>query len=149
MKKYNFLFEYVSYEELYEAYVICRKRKRRTENALCFEIDDSVKLYNLLVELNNLTYKVGKSIAFVVDKPVKREVFAADFRDRIIHHLFVNRMNDIFEKEFIDDSYSCRVGKGTLYAIRRCYEHMKDCSDNFTKDCYIFKGDLKGFFYEY
>lgn len=146
MKNHNFLFEYVSYEELYEAYVICRKRKRRTENALSFEIDDSVKLFNLWIELNSLSYKIGKSIAFVVDKPVKREVFAADFRDRIIHHLFVNRMNDIFEKEFIDDSYSCRVGKGTLYGIRRCYECMKDCSDNFTKDCYIFKGDLKGFF---
>lgn len=142
----TFEYEYVSYEELYEAYLDCRKKKRTTINAMEFEIDETVKLYNLWIELNKQTYAIGKSIVFVVDKPVKREIFAADFRDRIIHHLFINRIMSYFEDEFIDDSYSCRVGKGTDYGIRKCQEYIIDASENYTKETYILKCDLKSFF---
>jgi len=38
-------------------------------------------LITLCEELNNGTYQIGRSIAFIVNKPVKREIFAADFRD--------------------------------------------------------------------
>lgn len=138
--------EYVSYGELYKAYKDCRKRKRGTYNALEFEINENVELHKLWRELNTKTYEVGKSIVFCVDKPVKREVFAANFRDRIVHHLVINQINDILEEEFIEDSYSCRVGRGTDYGIRKCYQYIKDASRDYTKDCYIVKCDLKSFF---
>ena len=137
---------YVSYEELYSAYIDCRKRKRGTANEISFEINECEKLYNLWLDLNNFNYKVGRSICFIVDKPVPREVFAADFRDRIVHHLFINRIIKYFEAEMIDDSYSCRVGKGTQYGVYKCYEYVKLCSEGYTKDCYILKCDLKQFF---
>lgn len=142
----KFKYEYVSYKELYEAYLDCRKRKRTTDNALDFEINDNLKLYYLWIDLNNLNYEIGKSIAFCVDKPVKREVFAADFIDRIVHHLLINRINETIEKEFIDDSYSCRVGKGTDYGIKKCQQYIVEATLNYTKDCYIIKCDLKSFF---
>ena len=138
--------EYVSYDELYKAYLDCRKRKRRSNNEIDFEIEENIKLYRLWVEINTNTYEIGKSICFIVKKPVYREVFAADFRDRIIHHLFINRIIYYLEKEFIDDTYSCRVGKGTYYGIKKCYEYIKECSNNYTEDCYILKCDLKSFF---
>ena len=93
-----------------------------------------------------MKYVVGKSIVFCVEKPVKREVFAANFRDRIVHHLIINRINQTLENEFIDDSYSCRKGKGTDYGVRQCYEYLKEASNNFTEDCYVVKCDLKSFF---
>lgn len=138
--------EYVSYEELLKAYKDCRKRKRGTYNSLEFEINENINLYNLWYELNTKTYEVGKSIVFCVDRPVKREVFAANFRDRIVHHLVINQINDILEEEFIEDSYSCRVNRGTDYGIRKCYEYVKEASENYTKDCYVVKCDLKSFF---
>ena len=138
--------EYVSYDELYQAYLDCRKRKRGTANEITFEINENVKLYNLWVDLNTKCYKVGRSICFIVDKPVPREVFAADFIDRIVHHLFINRIIKFVEEEFIEDTYSCRVGKGTQYGVQKCYEYVKECSENYTKDCYILKCDLKSFF---
>lgn len=137
---------YVTYEELYAAYIDCRRRKRGTANEIIFEIDECEKLYNLWIDLNTFNYKVGRSICFIVDKPVPREVFAADFRDRIVHHLFINRILKFFEQEMIDDSYSCRVGKGTQYGVYKCAEYIKECSENYTKDCYILKCDLKQFF---
>ena len=138
--------EYISFEELYIAYQDCLKRKKKTINALEFQINESANLFKLWKELNNKKYEINKSITFIVDKPVYREVFAADFRDRIIHHLFINRMKESFESEMIEDSYSCRDKKGTQYGILRCAKHMKECSENYTKETYVFKGDLKGFF---
>ncbi len=76
-------------EELFEAYFECRKNKRYTANALAFEIDYEHNLVHpvghlsngvkLCEEINNGTYQIGRSIAFIIDKPVKREIFAADF----------------------------------------------------------------------
>lgn len=144
MRKFNP--EYVSYEELYKAYLDCRKRKRSTYNAIEFEMDENYNLFKLYEALNGLIYKIGRSIAFCVDKPVKREVFAADFRDRIVHHLVINRLENMFEEEFINDSYSCRKGKGTDYGIKRCAEFIRDATEDYTKEAHIIKCDLKSFF---
>ena len=138
--------EYITFSELYDAYVDCRKRKRTTYNAQCFEINETKNLMTLYKELNSMTYEIDYSICFCVEKPVKREVFAADFRDRIVHHYLINKILPILEEEFIDDSYSCRKGKGSDYGIRQCYKYMVEASDNFTKDCYLLKYDLKSFF---
>ncbi len=132
--------------ELFEAYFECRKNKRNTANALAFEMDYEHNLVQLCDEINNETYKIGRSIAFIVDKPVKREIFAADFRDRVVHHLIIKKINHLFEKQFIYDSYSCRVGKGTHFGIQRIDKFIRKCSENYTKDCYVLKLDILAFF---
>ena len=63
MKQYTPL--YVSYEELYKAYLDCRKRKRSTANAILFEMDENVNLFKLWNELNSMLYAIGRSIAFL------------------------------------------------------------------------------------
>ena len=136
----------VKLEELFEAYFDCRSNKRNTSNALAFEIDYESNLIELQNDLNNKTYKIGKSIAFIVNKPVKREIFAADFRDRVVHHFLINKLNPLFEKEFVRNSYSCRIGKGTHHGIHKVDGFIRKCSKNYTKDCYILKLDIRGFF---
>lgn len=139
--------KYITFEEIVKAYLDCRKNKRNTKQQLEFELNLWDNLYDIYIHLNKLDYTFDKSIAFVVSRPVYREVFAALFRDRIIHHILYNRINDVFEKYvFIDDCYACRVGKGTLYGIRRCYNKIKECSSNYNEDCYVLKCDLKSFF---
>lgn len=133
-------------EELFEAYYCCRKTKRYTQNALKFEVDYEANLFQLKEEIENSSYYPGRSIAFIVNKPVKREIFAADFRDRVVHHWLINKLNPLFEKIFITDSYACRVGKGTHYGVKRADAFIKACSENYTKDCYILKLDIQGFF---
>ncbi|MBC8474171.1 MAG: group II intron reverse transcriptase domain-containing protein [Cryomorphaceae bacterium] len=133
-------------EEFFEAYFNCRSNKRNTANATAFEVDYESNLVQLCKEINNETYQIGRSIAFTVDKPVKREIFAADFRDRVVHHLIIGKLNQLFEKQFIHDSYSCRVGKGTHFGIQRIDRFIRQCSANYTNDCYILKLDLQGFF---
>ena len=142
----KFEYEYVTYDEVYRAYVDCRKHKWKTANAANFQMNLAYNLYQLWYELNKGTYKIGRSIAFIVDRPVHREVFAADFRDRIVHHLLINRIIIYYEKEVINNSFSCRKGKGTLYGVKTLYDEIKTLSENYTKETYVLKCDLKSFF---
>ncbi len=132
--------------DLFRAYFDARKNKRKTANALAFEFGYEEKLYKLYEEIINRKYIIGQSICFIVNKPVKREIFAATFRDRIVHHLIFNYINPIFEKNFIKDSYSCRVGKGTSFGIKRVNHFIRACSENYQKNCWILKLDIQGYF---
>jgi RNA-directed DNA polymerase len=133
-------------EEIFIAYFECRKNKRNTINALAFEKHFERNLFHLEEEIQNGYYNPGRSIAFIVNKPVKREIFAADFRDRVVHHWLINKLNPLFERIFINDSYACRTGKGTHYGIQRLYNFVSTCSNNYTTDCYILRLDVQGFF---
>jgi hypothetical protein len=136
----------ISLEDVFEAYFECRKKKRNTCNALAFESEYERKCVELWREINSGTYHPSRSIAFIINKPVKREVFAADFRDRVVHHLIAQRIVPLLEEQFINDSYSTRKGKGTLYGILKIEEHIRQCSENYTKDCHILKIDIRSFF---
>lgn len=136
----------VSLEEVIEAYYDCRRRKRNTVNALEFEVDYEHHCIELWRELNAHRYEPRRSIAFVVEHPVKREIFAADFRDRVVHHLIARRIYGLLEAQFLTDSYSTQKGKGTLFGIQRVEQHIRECSENYTRDCYIMKLDISGYF---
>ncbi len=132
--------------DLFTAYFDARRNKRNTINALSFEINYEHNLIKLADEIINFNYKIKPSLCFINFKPVQREIFAGDFRDRIVHHLIYNYIAPIFEKTFINDSYSCRKKKGTHYGIKRINHFIRSCSDNYHSDCYILKLDIHGYF---
>lgn len=109
-------------------------------------MDYEQNLEQLCKELNNGSYKIGRSIAFIVDKPIKREIFAADFTDRIIHHLLYRCLYPIIDRKLINDTYSCRIGKGTLYGINRVSKFICSCSNNYNNETYILKLDIQAYF---
>ncbi len=133
-------------EDLFDAYYEARKNKRNTVNQLQFEVNMEHNIMELHRQIVERRYTTGKSICFVVTKPVKREVFAADFRDRVVHHLVFGYMLAMCERSFIEDSYSCRKNKGTLFGIERLERNIRRCSDNYKRECYILKLDLRGYF---
>ena len=120
--------------DLFHAYFCARKNKRNTLNALAFEKHFESNIFNLAQEILAGDYTVSPSICFIVDRPVKREIFAADFRDRVVHHLLYSYISPLFEKIFINDSYSCRVAKGTHYGINRLDHFIRSCSGNYPKN---------------
>lgn len=136
----------VQLEDLFEAYFDCRRTKRNSKSALLFELDYEHNLIELCDEINEGRYTISPSIAFLVRRPLLREVFAADFRDRIVHHYVINRLNPLFERLFINDSYSCRQGKGTLFGIRRIAHFIDECSRHYSDEAYVLKLDIRGFF---
>jgi hypothetical protein len=133
-------------QQLFEAYYRARKNKRNTLNQLKFEMDFEHNLLLLAAEIERRQYAPGPCIAFIVNKPVKREIFAADFRDRVVHHLLHGSINHIIEGKLIHDTYSCRKGKGTLYGVKRLDKFIRSCSRNYQQDAYILKLDITGYF---
>jgi len=127
-EQYTAMETYYTFGNLYKAYLDCKKRKSNTLNHIKFWENLEENLLDLEEKLQNRTYKPGRSIAFVVQKPKLREVFAADFRDRVVHHLLCNYLSPIFERTFIYDSWACRKGKGTHGAMLRLREFARKLS---------------------
>lgn len=136
----------IDFETILEAYLDCRKRKRSTIGATEFELNYVHNLVELMNEVNSRQYRIGKSICFVVRYPRYREVFAGEFRDRVIHHYIALRLEPLFERIFCGRTYNCRKGKGQLAGVIQLAEDIREESENYTKDAYVMKVDLKGFF---
>ena len=135
-----------SVEDIFNAYFSCRANKRNTKGAIEFEEYYERNLLELLDEINERRYIISPSIAFIVDKPVIREIFAASFRDRIVHHLLIGKINSTIEKRLIYDCYACRVGNGTHFGINRLRHFILSATDNYQKEAVILKLDIKSFF---
>ncbi len=131
-----------SFKNIYNSYIECRKNKRNTRNALTFEMDLMQNLWQLHDDLNSRRYQIGKSICFLTTSPKLREVFAADFRDRIVHHIVVRELDKIYGPGFISDLYSNRKNRGIHKASKKAQSYM-----NATYGGYYLQLDIKGFFY--
>jgi RNA-directed DNA polymerase len=135
-----------SFEELVRAYLDCRKTKRNSASAAAFEQDQERNLALLRDELLDGTYRPGRSICFIITRPKPREVWAAEFRDRIVHHLLYNRIAARFYASFISDTCACIPGRGTLYAAQRLEAKIRSASQNWSRPLWYLKCDLANFF---
>ncbi len=135
-----------SFQNVYLAYLRCRRNKRSTRNALKFEINAEENLLRLSEELRTHTYAPLPSVCFVTESPKVREIFAADFRDRIVHHLLVSYLEPIWERKFIYDSYACRKDKGTLAAVKRLQSFMRKITQDGSRKAFYLHLDIRSFF---
>ncbi|MBQ3701069.1 MAG: RNA-directed DNA polymerase [Prevotella sp.] len=133
-------------DDLHAAYLDARRHKRNKPYQLRFEARLEENLEALCDALYNRTYRPLPSSCFIITEPKKREVFAAEFRDRVVHHLYYNYTYRMFERTFILDSYSCLAGRGTHFGIRRLAQHIRQESLNYTRPCYVMKMDIRGYF---
>ena len=135
-----------SFENVYRQYLQCRKSKRNTLNALRFEAHQEKNLLALKEELDARTYHPSRSVCFVSTRPKLREIFAADFKDRIVHHILVDHLERIFEPIFIHDSYACRKGKGVHKGVLRLRHFIQEVTVNGTCPAYYIQLDIKNYF---
>ena len=136
----------VTVEELLQAYYDCRKNKRNTNNAIAFELNLEQNIMNLYNDLMDGSYKPTRSICFVVTRPKPREVWAANFRDRVVHHLLYNRISKRFHNSFIYDSSACIPERGTLFGAKRLESKVRSITQNWSKEAYYMKCDFSNFF---
>lgn len=134
------------FSDLVQAYYDCRRSKRNSASALAFEMDLERNLTALHRDLVTGQYRPGRSICFVVTRPKPREVWAADFRDRIVHHLLYNHIGPSIERSFIADSCACIKERGTLYAAKRLEAKIRSLTQNWSRPAFYLKCDLANFF---
>jgi len=119
-KIYNNLYDKIYAPlNLWWAYKDAAKGKRYTPAVASFEYDLEKNLIEIEHDLKNETYELGGYHSFEINKPKRRLVNAAPFRDRVVHHALMNIIEPLFERQFIFDSYANRKGKGTHAALDR------------------------------
>lgn len=132
-------------KNILQAYKSCLKRKKHTANALKFEMHREKNLSKLLYDLQTGRYTISRHICFIVTHPSPREIFAADFRDRVVHHLLCNEIQEVFEKDFSNNSYANRKGYGTHKAVKKVKWYTRRGGKD-GKHLYFLKMDIKSFF---
>ena len=132
--------------QMCRAYHACRKAKRNKPSALAFEVNLEENLTSLVNELLERAYRPATSICFYTVKPKRREIFAADFRDRVVHHLIYKEICRCWERVFIDQSYACRPGKGPHKAVLDLQKMLRKVTANGRRRAYYLKLDIRNFF---
>lgn len=138
--------ELISLENLFQAWGEFKKGKGKRKDIQVFERYLEDNLFELYYQLESKTYRHGSYQAFFVHDPKQRHIHKAMVEDRIVHHLFYKYLYSLFDENFIYDSYSCRLEKGTHKAVDRLEKFTRIVSKNYTGDCWALKLDIKKFF---
>lgn len=136
----------ISPQSLFRAWEIFKSDKRNKPDVVAFELDLERNIFDLYRDLKNGTYKHGPYKGFWINDPKLRRIHKATVRDRVLHHAIFSVLNRIFESTFINDSYSCRIGKGTHKGMRKAEDIIRAVSKNNTRQCYVLKCDVRKFF---
>ncbi len=134
------------FAHLHRAWLNCRRGKGNSRSRWAFELGLERHLLDLSEELQSRRYQPCPSVCFVCDQPKRREIFAAAFRDRVVHHLLVGQLEPWWERHFIFDSYACRLGKGTLAAVLRSQQFIRQVSANGSTHAWALHLDIRSFF---
>ncbi len=139
-KTENNLYEkIIDFDNLLEAYRLCRLGKRYSIQAMEFADHLEENLINIHNHLIYKTWGTGTPHCFVIREPKIREITAPPFADRVVHHAIMRVCAPIFERVFIENSYACRKGKGTQSAVRKVQQFMRASP----KESYVVKVDVK------
>ena len=142
------------YPEIYDinnlflAYKKARKGKSKKLYVVEFEKDLIKNLVMLSEELKSRSYFPLPLKTFILRDPKTRKISKSDFRDRVVHHSLVRVIEPIFDKSFIYDSCANRIGKGSLFALKRFESFKRRVTNNLTSEGFCLKADIKHYFKE-
>lgn len=138
--------EIISIENLLSAWKEFLVGKKNRKDVQEFQLRIMDNILSLHSDLKNKTYIHGGYEAFSINDPKPRNIHKASVRDRLLHHAIYRVLYPYFDKKFIHDSYSCRVGKGTHKALERFNAFARKVSKNNTQTCWVLKCDIRKFF---
>ena len=143
----NCYYQNLTFEKILQAHQRARKHKTYKNEIIKFEINLENNLINILNELKNQTYRLGKYYTFQVHEPKEREIKALPYRDRIVHQWYVEEfIKPYIVPKFINTSFACLTNKGTHKAVDEVQSQMRIFKRNFG-DFWILKCDIRKFFY--
>lgn len=136
----------MNFERVLAAYKKCAKGKRKSLHCAQFEAKLGEEVLALTKEINNKTYRPGVSRCFVVLKPKPREIWAAHFRDRVVHHIIVHELEQVYEKSFSSKTFACRKNMGLHACLMDFKKQVRRISKGGRKDVWALKLDIESFF---
>lgn len=140
MKRHGYLFErIVSFDNLLLAAHKARRGKQERRSVAHFLFHLESELLTLQDELQSGVYRMQPYQSFVIYEPKRRQICAAHFRDRVVHHAICHVLDPIFEARLIFDTYACRCGKGVHAAVQRALSFTR-------RFPYVLTGDVRTYF---
>jgi len=136
----------ISVENLLEAWREFLRGKKKKQDVQEFQTDLMHNLLSLHRDLVSQTYRHGGYHHFKIADPKPRDIHKASVRDRLLHHALYRKLYPYFDRTFIYESYSCRIGKGTHKAMNRFRTFASKVSKNHTCTCSVLKCDIRKFF---
>ncbi len=106
-----------STEALWRAWQACRRGKRRHPNIAAFDLDADRHVLRLMRELRSGYYAPGPWRLRLIHDPKPCLIAAPEIRDRIVHRALLNEIGPIFERSFIEHSYTGAKGRGPHRAV--------------------------------
>lgn len=113
---------------------------------MAFERDLERNLFDIQDDLRAGEYRHGPYRAFTVHDPKARSIHKATVRDRVVHQAIVSVLEPMFDPRFIDDSFSCRLGRGTHAAVRRLRRFLWAASMGDRRTTSVLQCDIRSFF---
>jgi retron-type reverse transcriptase len=138
--------EIISLENLFLAWQEFLAGKKKKKDVQGFSRNLADNILALHEDLANKTYRHGGYESFYVNDPKRRHIHKAGVRDRLLHHAVYRILYPFFDKTFIADSFSCRLGKGTHRALNRFRAMARKVGQNHTRTVWVLKCDIKKFF---
>ncbi|MBI3442318.1 MAG: hypothetical protein HY007_00925 [Candidatus Sungbacteria bacterium] len=138
--------EIISIENLLEAWKEFIRGKRKKQDMQEFQMRLVDNIFILHHDLANHTYQHGGYHSFNISDPKPRVIHKASVQDRLLHHAIYRKLYPFFDRMFISDSYSCRIGKGTHKALNQFREFGYRVSKNNTRTCLVLQCDIRKFF---
>lgn len=150
--------EIISFDNLLEADRNASKNKRYRDENLKFAAHREEELININNKLayfpkdgvpgNPLesSYHVGKYRMKKIYEPKPRIIMALQYPDRVVQWAFYQKLNPLFDRQYITHSYGCRNGKGTTAARAQLQTWLRKASRS-AKKWYVLKLDIAKYFY--
>lgn len=136
----------VSVENLFGAWREFRRGKRRKLDVQKFEYSLEDNILQLHRELQAGTYACNPYVAFTVYDSKPRLIHKASVRDRLVHQAIFRVLYPLFDRQFIADSFSCRVGKGTHRGAARLHYFLRTERTKRRGTVFALKCDIRKFF---
>lgn len=122
-----------------EAARLAARGKRKRPDVARFLHNLEPKLCVLQQELEDGNYHPDPYRTFWICDPKQRQISAASFRDRVVHHALTRVLEPVFERRFTQYSFASRKGFGQ----HRALELAREACGRYR---YVLKGDIRKYF---
>lgn len=136
----------IALNHLFQSWDQFRRGKRKRKDIQCFERHLEDNIFQLQHDLATLQYQHDPYSHFYVSDPKQRHISKASVKDRLVHQMVHNVLNDVFDRKFIFHSLSSRLGKGTHIGVDQLCKMIRKVSANGNRPCYGLKMDIRRFF---
>jgi len=139
MERKTTLEQMTSLENLLVAAHRARRGKSRRPDVEAWHLREESHLLELREQLLAGTWQPQPYRLFLIREPKHRQIAAAPYGDRVVHHALCNVMNPLLQRRFLARSYSFQEGKGTT-AARECCRRLAN------RHRYVLKCDVRKFY---